>query len=804
MTNQKNNMKTTIIDRVVETLSPELLQKMNAYWRAANYLSVGQIYLYDNPLLKEPLKLEHVKPMIVGHWGTTPGQNFIYVHLNRVIKKYDLNMFYIAGPGHGGAAIVSNVYLEGTWSEVYPNISQDEAGLKKLFKQFSFPGGISSHVAPTTPGSIHEGGELGYSLSHAFGAAFDNPNLIVACIVGDGEAETGPLATAWHSNKFLNPISDGAVLPILHLNGYKISNPTLLARIDHEELEQFYSGCGWLPYFVEGDDPAIMHQLMATAIEKAVEDIFKIQRNAKRTNNITRPKWPMIILRSPKGWTGPKEVDGIPNEGTFHSHQVPILVDADHSTHLEQLESWMRSYKPGELFDENGRLIAELAELAPTGNRRMGANPHTNGGTLLRDLLMPDFRNYALNVPMPGAVNGQDTMVLGKFIKDVAKLNQHQYNFRVFGPDETISNLLGAVFEVTNRQWEAKKEINDEFLAPVGQVLDSMLSEHQCQGWLEGYLLTGRHGMFNSYEAFIRIVDSMFSQHAKWLKVTSELPWRLKIASLNYLLASHVWQQDHNGFTHQDPGFIDHVISKKGNIVRVYLPPDANCLLSVFDHCLRSRHYVNVVVAGKHALPQWLTIEAATIHCNEGIGIWQWASNDKGAEPDVVMVCCGDTPTLELLAAVSILRKQLPELKIRVVNVVDLMKLQSSSEHPHGLSDQDYDSIFTKNKHIIFNFHGYPWLIHRLTYSRSNRNLHVRGYKEEGSITTPFDLRVQNDIDRFHLVMDVIDRQPQLGNKGAYLKQQLQDKLIEHKHYINKNGKDMPEIIDWKWVATSE
>lgn len=788
------------MDLAIETLSPELLQKINAYWRAANYLSVGQIYLYDNPLLKEPLKLEHVKPLVVGHWGTTPGQNFIYVHLNRVIKKYDLHMFYIAGPGHGGPAIVSNVYLEGTWSEVYPNITQDEAGLKKLFKQFSFPGGISSHVAPTTPGSIHEGGELGYSLSHAFGAVFDNPGLIVACVVGDGEAETGPLATAWHSNKFLNPITDGVVLPILHLNGYKISNPTLLARIEHEELEQFYRGCGWAPYFVEGDDPEAMHQLMATVMEQAVEEIHRIKTNAYDNNDATRPRWPMIILRSPKGWTGPKEIDGVPNEGTFRSHQVPLLVDADHPQNVEQLEHWMKSYKPEELFDEDGKLKAELSALAPTGNSRMSDNPHTNGGMLLHDLHMPDFREHALQVVSPGATMGQDTVVLGKFIRDVAKLNRHQHNFRVFGPDETISNLLGAVFEITNRQWEAREETNDEFLATEGQVLDSMLSEHQCQGWLEGYLLTGRHGMFNSYEAFIRIVDSMFSQHAKWLKVTSELPWRRKISSLNYLLASHVWQQDHNGFTHQDPGFLDHVINKKADVVRVYLPPDANCLLSVFDHCLRSRHYVNVVVAGKHALPQWLGMEAAIIHCTEGIGIWQWASNDQGSEPDIVMACCGDTPTLELLAAVSILQEHLPDLKIRVVNVVDLMKLQSASEHPHGLSDDDYDSIFTKDKHIIFNFHGYPWLVHRLTYRRANRNLHVRGYKEEGTITTPFDLRVQNDIDRFHLVIDVIDRLPRLGSKGAYLKQQLKDKLIEHKHYVNEHGKDMLEILNWKWT----
>jgi xylulose-5-phosphate/fructose-6-phosphate phosphoketolase len=792
-------MEIALSNTVVETLSPELLRKMNAYWRAANYLSVGQIYLYDNPLLKEPLKLSHVKPIVVGHWGTTPGQNFIYVHLNRAIKKYDLDMFYIAGPGHGGPAIVGNVYLEGTWTEVYPDVTRDEAGLRKLFKQFSFPGGISSHVAPTTPGSIHEGGELGYSLSHAFGAVFDNPGLIVACVIGDGEAETGPLATAWHSNKLLNPITDGAVLPILHLNGYKISNPTILARISHDELEQFLRGCGWTPYFVEGDEPEKMHQLMAETIDKAIEDIHRFQQDARENGNEERPRWPMIVLRSPKGWTGPVMVDGLQIEGTFRSHQVPLLVDEKHPEHVALLETWMKSYKPEELFDEKGTLIPELSELIPSGNQRMGANPHTNGGILLRDLCMPDFHNYAVIVPGPGAVNAEDTMVLGQFLRDVEVNNRAQRNFRIFGPDETMSNLLGAVFKASDRQWDAERESNDEFLAPSGCILDSMLSEHQCEGWLEGYLLTGRHGLFNSYEAFIRIVDSMFSQHAKWLKVTAELPWRRKISSLNYLLASHVWQQDHNGFTHQDPGFLDHVINKKADIVRVYLPPDANCLLSVFDHCLRSRHYVNVVVAGKHAMPQWLSMDAAVIHCTEGIGIWQWAGNDNGDEPDVVMACCGDTPTLEVLAAVSILREHLPDLKIRVVNVVDLMKLQPQIEHPHGLSDTDYDSLFTRDKHIIFGFHGYPWLIHRLTYRRSNRNLHVRGYKEEGTITTPFDIRVQNDLDRFHLVQDVVDRLPQLGSKGAYLKQMMKDKLIMHKHYINRNGKDMPEILNWKW-----
>ncbi len=782
------------------TLSTEMLHKMDAYWRAANYLSVGQIYLRDNPLLKRPLVLKDVKHMLLGHWGTTPGQNFIYVHLNRVIKQDDLNMIYVSGPGHGGPAIVGNTYLEGTYSEVYPNISQDEAGLQKLFLQFSFPGGIPSHVSPECPGSIHEGGELGYSLSHSFGAVFDNPDLVVACVVGDGEAETGPLATAWHSNKFLNPSTDGAVLPILHLNGYKIANPTILARIEHEELEQLLRGYGWTPYFVEGDDPKLMHEAMAKTMDTVIEQIKQIQHEARVNGNLTRPRWPMIVLKSPKGWTGPKVVDGLQIEGTFRAHQVPLSDPATHPKHLQLLEDWLRSYRPEELFDENGRFNPELAELAPQGDRRMGANPHANGGKLLRELRMPDFREYAVAVPTPGSQGNGDTRVLGPFLRDVAKLNSEQRNFRVFGPDETLSNGLGALFETTNRQWVAATLENDEWLARSGRVLDSMLSEHQCEGWLEGYLLTGRHGLFNCYEAFIHIIDSMFNQHAKWLTVTLNLPWRRKIASLNYLLASHVWRQDHNGFTHQDPGFIDLVVNKKAEIVRVYFPPDANCLLSVMDHCLRSLHYVNVVVAGKHPSPQWLTMEAAVVHCTKGIGVWQWASNDQGCDPDVVMACCGDVPTLETLAAVSILREQLPELKIRVVNVVDLMRLQPASEHPHGLSDEDFDELFTKDKPVIFAYHAYAMLIHRLTYRRTNHdNIHVRGYKEEGTITTPFDMTVLNELDRFHLVIDTINRLPQTLQKGEQLKQQLSDKLIEHREYINEHGQDMPEIRNWKW-----
>ena len=782
-------------------LSPDLLRKMNAYWRAANYLSVGQIYLYDNPLLKKPLKLEHVKPRLLGHWGTTPGLNFIYVHLNRVINQYDLNVIYVTGPGHGGPALVANTYLEGSYSESYPDISQDEQGMKKLFTQFSFPGGIPSHVAPETPGSINEGGELGYSLAHAYGAAFDNPDLLVACVVGDGEAETGPLATSWHSNKFLDPVHDGAVLPILHLNGYKIAGPTVLARISREELEALFRGYGYTPHFVEGDDPDAMHQLMATTLDTVVADIQRIQRDARKNGFKQRPRWPMIILRSPKGWTGPAVVDGKPVEGTFRAHQVPVAQLATKPRHLKILEQWMKSYRPQELFDKNGRLLAELAELAPKGERRMGANPHANGGLLLRDLKMPDFRDYAVKVAKPGAVQAEATRVQGQFIRDVFKLNADARNFRVFSPDETASNRWSDVFEVTNRSSTAEIIPTDDHIAPDGRVME-MLSEHQCEGWLEGYLLTGRHGFFSCYEAFIHIIDSMFNQHAKWLDVTRQIPWRRPIASLNYLLSSHVWRQDHNGFTHQDPGFIDLVAHKKADIIRVYLPPDTNTLLTVTDHCLRSRHYVNVIVAGKQPSPQWLDMESAVKHCTAGLGIWKWASNDAGSEPDVVMACAGDVPTLETLAAVEMLRQHFPELKIRVINVVDLMALQPQTEHPHGLNDKDFDVLFTRDKPIVFAYHGYPSLIHHLTYRRTNHhNLHVRGYKEEGTTTTPFDMAVLNDIDRFHLVKDVVDRVPSLGPRAAYLTQIIRDKLIDHQRYIRQHGEDMPEIRDWKWGA---
>jgi xylulose-5-phosphate/fructose-6-phosphate phosphoketolase len=786
-----------------ETFSKEELEAMNAYWRAANYLSVGQIYLYHNPLLKEPLRLEHVKPRLLGHWGTTPGLNFIYVHLNRVIKAQDLNVIYIAGPGHGGPGLIANTYLEGTYTEFYPNISQDSEGMKELFKQFSFPGGIPSHAAPETPGSIHEGGELGYAISHAYGAAFDNPDLIVACVVGDGEAETGPLATAWHSNKFLSPIHDGAVLPILHLNGYKIANPTILARISHDELESLFVGYGYKPYFVEGSDPEAMHQLMAEALDNVIAEIKAIQDDARTKGVAKRPQWPMIILRTPKGWTGPKEVDGLKTEDFWRSHQVPFAEMATKPDHVKLLEQWMRSYKPEDLFDENGKLVPELAELAPMGDRRMGANPHANGGLLLKNLKMPDFRDYAVDVPKPGQVLGEATRVMGCFLRDVMKLNMDERNFRVMGPDETASNRLSALFEVTNRAWMDETIPEDDHLSPDGRVME-ILSEHTCQGWLEGYLLTGRHGFFSCYEAFIHIIDSMFNQHAKWLKVTrSEIPWRRPIASLNYLLTSHVWRQDHNGFSHQDPGFIDHVVNKKADVVRVYFPPDANTLLSVTDHCLRSRNYVNVIVAGKQPQPQWLDIDAAIKHCTSGIGIWEWASNDKGIEPDVVMACCGDVPTLETLAAVDILRDQVPDLKVRVINVVDLMTLQPKEEHPHGLSHWEFDALFTIDKPIIFVYHGYPLLIHRLTYRRKNhKNLHVRGYKEEGTTTTPFDMVVRNDLDRFHLVADVIDRVPKLGYVAAYAKQAVRDKLIEHKEYIAKYGQDMPEISEWAWKWT--
>ena len=783
-------------------LTPAQLKQVDAWWRAANYLSACQLYLLDNPLLKRPLAASDLKQTIVGHWGTVPGQNFIYTHLNRVIQKDDLDMIYLSGPGHGGNAMVAQDWLDGTYTEVYPNITQDEDGMRKLFKQFSFPGGVPSHVAPETPGSINEGGELGYSLAHAFGAVADNPDLIAACVVGDGEAETGPLATSWHSNKFLNPITDGAVLPILHLNGFKIANPTIFSRISHEEVEQFFRGCGWEPRFVEGSEPEKMHQQMAATLDWAIREIKRIQQHARTTGDTTRPRWPMIVFRSPKGWTGPKEVDGNPVEDCFRAHQVPISMGPDTEKHLPILEQWLRSYHPEELFDEEGRPVDLLRSFAPKGDRRMGANPHANGGLLLRDLRTPDFRDYGVEVPAPGEVEAQDMLVLGGYVRDVMKLNLESRNFRIFAPDETASNRLHPVFEVTGRRFLGERYENedpDEHLDPDGRVMDSMLSEHMCEGWLEGYLLTGRHGFFNSYEAFIRIVDSMFAQHAKWLKTCNELPWRQDIASLNYILSSNVWQQDHNGFTHQDPGFLDHVANKKADVVRIYLPPDANCLLSVFDHCIKSRNYVNVMVASKHPRPQWLTMDQAVKHCTQGIGIWDWASNDQGEEPDVVMACCGDTPTLETLAAVTILRKELPELKIRVVNVVDLMKLQPHTEHPHGLTDMEYDMLFTQDKPIIFAYHGYPTLIHELTYRRHNKHLHVRGYKEEGTITTPFDMRVLNDIDRFHLVIDVVQRLHSLGNRGAYLVQRMNDKLVEHRQYIKDHGVDLPEIREWKW-----
>ncbi|HCE43604.1 MAG TPA: phosphoketolase [Lentisphaeria bacterium] len=781
------------------TISADEISQLNAYWRAANYLSVGQIYLLDNPMLREPLKLDHIKPRLLGHWGTTPGLNFMYVHLNRIIRKNDLDMIYITGPGHGGPAMVANAYLEGTYSEYYPNITQDADGIKKLFKQFSFPGGIPSHVAPETPGSIHEGGELGYAVSHAFGAAFDNPSLIVACIVGDGEAETGPLAASWHSNKFLNPARDGAVIPILHLNGYKIANPTVLARISKKELKQLFYGYGYKPYFVEGSNPEKMHVAMAETLDTIVAEIKQIQKDARENGKNERPMWPMIIFRSPKGWTGPKSVDGKKTENYWRSHQVPLSELATKPQHIKILEKWMKSYKSEELFDAEGKLLANLADLAPKGKRRMSDNPVANGGLLLKDLKMPDFRNFAVKFDKPGTSEAESTRVMGKFLAEVMKMNMDSKNFRIVGPDETTSNRLNAVLDVTPRTWMAETIPDDDHLSKDGRVME-ILSEHTCQGWLEGYLLTGRHGFFSCYEAFIHIIDSMFNQHAKWLKTTSHIPWRRPIASLNYLLTSHVWRQDHNGFSHQDPGFIDHVINKKAEVIRVYLPPDANTLLSVTDHCLRSRNYVNVVVAGKQPALQYLDIDSAIRHCTTGVGIWNWASNDHGGEPDVVIACAGDVPTLEALAAVDLLRKNLPDLKVRFVNVVDLMSLQPQNEHPHGLSDADFDSIFTKDKPVIFAFHGYPWLIHRLTYRRTNHgNFHVRGYKEEGTTTTPFDMAVLNEIDRFNLVDDVIDRVAKIHDKAAHVKQWLHDKLIEHKHYIQAHGEDMPEIRDWKW-----
>lgn len=780
------------------TVSKDYLQKMDAYWRAANYLSAAQLYLLDNPLLREPLRKEHIKKKIVGHWGTVPGQNFVYVHMNRAIKEFGLNMIYLSGPGHGGNFFVSNAYLEGTYSEVYPNVGEDEEGLKRLCKQFSFPGGISSHVAPETPGSINEGGELGYSLAHAFGAVFDNPDLIAACVVGDGEAETGPLATAWHSNKFLSAKNDGAVLPILHLNGYKISNPTVFARISQQEREWFFKGCGWNPYFVSGSDPMEMHEKMAEAVDKCIAEIKENQRKAREEGAAERPMWPMIILETPKGWTGPKIVDGNAIEGTFRAHQVPISMEKEE--HIAQLEEWLRSYRPEELFGEDYRLIPELRELAPMGDARMSANPHTNGGKLLRDLRVPDFKDYAVEVPYPGSVKAQDMMELGGYVRDILKLNKEHKNFRIFGPDEAKSNRLYRAFEVEKRDFQGEIYDFDEDLSHEGRIMDSYLSEHMCEGWLEGYLLTGRHGFFASYESFIRVVDSMVSQHAKWLKVCNQLPWRQKIASLNLILTSNVWQQDHNGFTHQDPGMLDHVANKKADVVRMYLPPDANCLLSCFDHCIKSKNYVNVIVASKHPSRQWLTMEQAVIHCTQGIGIWDWASNDQGQEPDLVMACCGDTPTLEALAAVTILRQHLPELKVRFINVVDLMKMESHENHPHGLTDDEFDALFTKDKPVVFAFHGYPKLIHELTHGRHNeQNFFVHGYLEEGTITTAFDMRVQNHIDRFSLVKEALKHLPQLGNKAGHLAQQMNDLLVKHKNYIAEYGQDIPEVLEWEW-----
>ena len=780
-----------------QPLCEEMLTKMNAYWRAANYLSAGQLYLLDNPLLKKPLSLDQIKKKIVGHWGTVPGQNFVYVHCNRVIKRYDLDMILLSGPGHGGNFLIANTYLDGSYSEIYPNISQDEEGMQKMFKQFSFPCGVPSHCAPETPGSINEGGELGYSIAHAFGAVFDNPDLIATVVVGDGEAETGPLATSWQSNKFLNPVTDGAVLPILHLNGYKISNPTIFSRIPHDEIEDFFKGCGWKPYFVEGDDPMTMHRKMAETMDTVIEEIKAIQKHARETGDAERPKWPMIVLRTPKGWTGPKVVDGQKIEGSFRAHQVPISME-NPEEHLKLLNDWLRSYHPEELFDEKGRLIPELAELAPKGNARLGANPHANGGLLLKDLRLPDFRTYGIPVE-PGKTKAQDMIELGGYIRDIFRLNEDSKNFRIFGPDESMSNRLYRVFEAENRDWNGELKDDDDKLARGGRIMDSMLSEHMCEGWLEGYLLTGRHGFFASYEAFIRIVDSMAAQHAKWLKVCNQLSWRQPIASLNFILSSNVWQQDHNGYTHQDPGFLDHIANKKADVVRMYLPPDTNCLLSCFDHCIRSKNYVNAIVASKHPSCQWLSMEQAVKHCTQGIGIWEWASNDCGEEPDLVMACCGDTPTLETMAAVTILRDELPELKIRVVNVVDLFKLESNTKHPHGLSDAEYDAIFTKDTPVIFAFHGYPTLIHELTYGRNNHNVSVHGYQEEGTITTPFDMRVQNQLDRFDLVKDAIMHLPQLGNRSSFLIQKMNDKLVEHKQYIAEYGQDLEEIRNWQW-----